>query len=128
MLKYVMNTYHPDLLMAGFPTTDEFSHQFLGLVTRTLPNGAANPAYDDMEVNGTPDGRVVQREAFIRSAYQGAEATLATARELAGGNPTTSTPSDRGFGPLSLAVDGTKPFVVLGLLSRPQTSNCRTAV
>jgi hypothetical protein len=54
MLTYVMNKYHPDLLMAGFPTTDEFQHQFLGLVTKTLPNGAPNPAYDDVENNGTP--------------------------------------------------------------------------
>ena len=37
MLKYVMNTYHPDLLLAGFPTTDEFQHQFLGLVSPKLP-------------------------------------------------------------------------------------------
>src|SRR6185312_17492904 len=28
-------------------------------------NGAPNPAYDDVESNGTPDGRVAQREAFI---------------------------------------------------------------
>src|SRR6478735_7569046 len=61
MLTYVMNTYHPDLLMAGFPTTDEFQHQFLGLVSPKLPNGANNPAYDDVESNGTPDGRVAQR-------------------------------------------------------------------
>ena len=30
MLKYVVRTYKPDLLMAGMPTTDEFQHQFLG--------------------------------------------------------------------------------------------------
>ena len=29
--------------MVGYPTTDEFQHQFLGLVTPTLPNGAAQP-------------------------------------------------------------------------------------
>ena len=70
MLEYVVKTYKPDLLMAGFPTTDEFQHQFLGLVTKTLPNGAANPAYDDIEVNGTPDGRVAQRAAYIQRAYR----------------------------------------------------------
>src|SRR3954468_16021506 len=128
MLKYVVEKYQPDLLMAGFPTTDEFSHQFLGLVTKTLPYGVPNPAYDDMEVNGTPDGRVAQREAFIRSAYQGADATLTIARQLAGGNPTTFVSSDHGFGPQFLAIDASKPLVDLGLLSRPQTSNCRTAV
>jgi 2',3'-cyclic-nucleotide 2'-phosphodiesterase (5'-nucleotidase family) len=126
MLTYVMNKYHPDLLMAGFPTTDEFQHQFLGLVTKTLPGGAPNPAYDDVESNGTPDGRVAQREAFIQAAYQGADATLTTARNLAGGNPTTFISSDHGFGPQFLAIDASKPLVNLGLLSKPQTSNCRT--
>ena len=32
MLEYVVNKYKPDLLLAGMPTTDEFQHQFLGLV------------------------------------------------------------------------------------------------
>ncbi len=43
MLKYVVKTYKPDLLLVGYPTTDEFQHQFLGLVTKTLPGGAAEP-------------------------------------------------------------------------------------
>ena len=30
MLEYVAETYQPDLLMVGMPTTDEFQHQFLG--------------------------------------------------------------------------------------------------
>ena len=33
MLEYVVETYDPDLLLAGMPTTDEFQHQFLGLVS-----------------------------------------------------------------------------------------------
>ena len=52
ILEYVMNTYHPDLLMTGVPTTDEFQHQFLGLVSPTLPNGDPNPAYDDVNLDG----------------------------------------------------------------------------
>ena len=128
MLKYVMNTYHPDLLLAGVPTTDEFQHQFLGLVSTKLPNGAANPAYDDVDLNGVPDGRVAQREAFIRTAYQEADETLTLARDLAGGNPVTFVSSDHGFAPQFLAIDASKPLVDLGLLSKPQTSNCRTAV
>ena len=128
MLQYVMNTYHPDLLLAGVPTTDEFQHQFLGLVSPKLPNGAANPAYDDVDLNGVPDGRVAQREAFIRTAYQEADETLTMARDLAGGNPVTFVSSDHGFAPQFLAIDASKPLVDLGLLSRPQTSNCRTAV
>ena len=36
-------TYKPDLLLVGYPITDEFQHQFLGLVTPTLPGGARQP-------------------------------------------------------------------------------------
>ena len=43
---------------SGMPTTDEFQHQFLGLVTRQLPNGDPNPAYDDVNLDGVKDGRV----------------------------------------------------------------------
>ena len=71
LIKYVLDKYKPDLAMVGYPGTDEIQHQFLGLVTKKLPNGANNPAYDDVEVNGTPDRRVKQREAFIREAYAG---------------------------------------------------------
>ena len=127
MLQYVVKTYKPDLLLAGYPTTDEFQHQFLGLVSPTLPGGAANPAYDDVEVNGTPDHRVAQREAFIRRAYQGADATLTLARSLMGRDPTTFVASDHGFAPQFLAIDASKVLVDLGLLSKPQTSNCRPA-
>jgi len=127
MLKYVVKTYKPDLLLAGFPTTDEFQHQFLGLVTKTLPGGAANPAYDDVNLDGIKDGRVHEREAFIRGAYEGADTALALARRLMGKDPTTFVASDHGFGPQFLAVDASKVLVDLGLLSRPQTSNCRLA-
>ena len=71
LIKYVLDKYQPDLALVGYPVTDEVQHQFLGLVTETLPNGAPNPAYDDVEVNGTPDGRVEEREAFIRRGLRG---------------------------------------------------------
>ncbi len=127
MLKYVVKKYKPDLLMAGYPTTDEFQHQFLGLVSPTLPNGAANPAYDDVDLNGVPDGRVSQRQAFIRQAYVGADATLTMARKLMGKDPTTFVASDHGFAPQFLAIDASKVLVDMGFLSKPQTSNCRLA-
>lgn len=125
MLKYVVDTYRPDLLLAGYPTTDEFQHQFLGLVSPTLPNGDANPAYDDVDLNGIPDGRVDAREGFLEAAYGGADATLTLARTLMGTNPTTFVSSDHGFAPQFLAVDASRVLVNLGLLSKPQTSNCR---
>jgi 2',3'-cyclic-nucleotide 2'-phosphodiesterase (5'-nucleotidase family) len=127
MLEYVAKKYRPDLLMVGMPTTDEFQHQFLGLVTKRLPNGQANPAYDDVDLNGVPDGRVAQRSAFIKQAYAESDRTLALARRLVGKDPTTFVASDHGFAPQFLAVDASKVLVDLGLLSKAQTSNCRLA-
>ncbi len=127
MLEYVVEKYDPDLLLAGMPTTDEFQHQFLGLVSPKLPNGAPNPAYDDVDLNGVKDGRVAAREAFIQTAYQEADEVLTRARELMGKDPTTFVASDHGFAPQFLAIDASKPLVDMGLLSRPQTSNCRPA-
>jgi 2',3'-cyclic-nucleotide 2'-phosphodiesterase (5'-nucleotidase family) len=127
LLRYILSTYKPDLALVGYPVTDEFQHQFLGLVTPTLPGGAPNPAYDDVQSNGTPDGRVVAREGFLRRAYQGADATLTLARSLMGRDPATFVSSDHGFAPQFLAIDASKVLVDLGLLSKPQTSNCRPA-
>ena len=127
MLEYVVEKYDPDLLLAGMPTTDEFQHQFLGLVSPKLPNGDANPAYDDVDLNGVKDGRVAAREGFIQTAYEEADEVLTRARELMGKDPTTFVASDHGFAPQFLAIDASKPLVDMGLLSRPQTSNCRPA-
>jgi 2',3'-cyclic-nucleotide 2'-phosphodiesterase (5'-nucleotidase family) len=128
LIKYVLDTYRPDLALVGYPVTDEFQHQFLGLVTRRLPNGARNPAYDDVQVDGTPDGRVREREAFIRRSYKGADATMRLAQKrLRDRDLTTFVSSDHGFAPQFAAIDASKVLVDLGLLSRPQTSNCRPA-
>ncbi len=127
LIKYIMEKYDPDLVLAGYPVTDEFSHQFMGLVTRWLPNGDPNPAYDDVQVNGTPDGRVAEREGFLRRVYQGADATLALIQSHMPDKTTTFVSSDHGFAPQFLAIDASKVLVDLGLLSRPQTSNCRPA-
>ena len=128
LIKYILDKYKPDLAMVGYPVTDEFQHQFLGLVTRKMPNGANNPAYDDIEVNGTPDGRVKEREAFIRRAYQGSDATMRLAQErLRDDDLTTFVSSDHGFAAQFAAIDASKVLVDMGLLSRPQTSNCRPA-
>ena len=127
LLRYLINTYHPDLALVGYPATDEIQHQFLGLVSPTLAKEAANPAYDDITLDGIPDGRVRQREAFIRRAYQGADATMRLAQRLLGKHTTTFVGSDHGFAPQFLAVDASKVLVDLGLLSKPQTANCRPA-
>ncbi|MBK8048134.1 MAG: alkaline phosphatase family protein [Anaerolineales bacterium] len=122
-----MRLYRPDLAMVGYPIADEFQHQFLGLITPVLPNGAPNPAYDDVQVNGTPDGRVARRTAFVKRAYTGADSTLDLVQELMPRNTSAFVASDHGFAPQFLAIDASKVLVDLGLLSKPQTSNCRPA-
>jgi 2',3'-cyclic-nucleotide 2'-phosphodiesterase (5'-nucleotidase family)/predicted AlkP superfamily phosphohydrolase/phosphomutase len=128
LIQYIVSTYKPDLAMVGYPGADEIQHQFLGLVTKRLPNGAKNPAYDDLEVNGTPDGRAKQRERFVRDAYRTADATMRVAQDaMSNRNLTTFVSSDHGFAPQFAAVDASKVLVDLGLLSTPQTANCRPA-
>ncbi len=128
LFKYVIAKYKPDLVMAGFPGTDEVQHQFLGLVTKKLPNGANNPAYDDIEVNGTPDHRVKQREAYVRDAYAASDKTMRLVQDaMRDKDLTTFVSSDHGFAPQFLAIDASKVLVDLGLLSQPQTGNCRPA-
>jgi 2',3'-cyclic-nucleotide 2'-phosphodiesterase (5'-nucleotidase family)/predicted AlkP superfamily phosphohydrolase/phosphomutase len=125
LIKYILDSYKPDLAMIGYPGTDEIQHQFLGLVTKKLPNGANNPAYDDIEVNGTPDHRVRQREAFIRDAYKGSDATMRLAQQhMHTSRLDTFVSADHGFAPQFLAIDASKPLVDLGLLSTVQTRNC----
>lgn len=127
LIEYILTRYEPDLLMLGYPVTDEFQHQFLGLISPTLPNGDPNPAYDDVQVNGTPDERVDERTAFIQRTYSGADSTLALAQSLMPSNVSTFVSSDHGFAPQFLAIDASRVLVDLGLLSQPQTSNCRPA-
>ena len=77
-MRYIVNELgvKPDLFLVGNPITDEFSHQFLGLLTKTDMDGRPNPYYDDLNADGTKDNRVAAREGFIRSAYHEADQTL----------------------------------------------------
>jgi 2',3'-cyclic-nucleotide 2'-phosphodiesterase (5'-nucleotidase family) len=129
LIRYVLDTYKPDVALVGFPGTDEVSHQFLGLVTKKLPNGANNPAYDDIEVNGTPDHRVKQREQYLEDVYAESDETMRLAQErMRDRDLTTFVSSDHGFAPQFAAIDASKVLVDLGLLSKPQTGNCRPAI
>ncbi len=128
-LRYILEELRvePDLLMLGNPVTDEFSHQFLGLVTPTV-NGAPNPFYDDVTADGTPDGRVDAREGFIRSAYEEADQTLALGRGLLGEDATVFASSDHGFAPAYYAVNAGLVLAQAGIVALEQTSNCRVPV
>ena len=127
MIRYILRKYRPDLVLVGYPGTDELSHQFLGLITPTLPNGIPNPAFDDVKVDGTRDGRVEARTEFIRRAYEGADATYELVRSLMPTRTASFIASDHGFAPQFLAIDASKVLVDLGLLSRSQTGNCAPA-
>jgi 2',3'-cyclic-nucleotide 2'-phosphodiesterase (5'-nucleotidase family)/predicted AlkP superfamily phosphohydrolase/phosphomutase len=118
---------NPDLLLVGAPTTDEFQHQFTGLVTRTDIDGNPNPYYDDLTNDDIPDGRVKIREGYIRSAYEEADNTLTLARSLVSGQETTFVSSDHGFAPQWYAVNVSKVLVDIGLQEREQSGNCRKA-
>jgi 2',3'-cyclic-nucleotide 2'-phosphodiesterase (5'-nucleotidase family) len=110
-LGYIFNTLgvRPDALFLGVPVTDEFSHQFMALVTRTDMDGRPNPYFDNVDGAGPRDGRLRIRKGYIRSAYIEANDTLALGRKLMGKKDTTVfASSDHGFAPQWLAVNARK--------------------
>ncbi len=128
-LEYIVETVQPDtdLLLVGGPVTDEFSHQFMGLVTPTDMDGDPNPYFDDLTNDNVPDGRVAVREGYIRSAYVEADETLALSRELMGEDATAFVSSDHGFAPQWYAVNAGKVLTDAGIQSPEVLSNCRAA-
>jgi 2',3'-cyclic-nucleotide 2'-phosphodiesterase (5'-nucleotidase family) len=129
VLNFILGTLQPDtdLALVGYPVTDEFSHQFMALVTPTDIDGAPNPYYDDLEGNGTPDGLIPTREGYIRSAYHEADAKLALTRAYMP-SATVFVSSDHGFAPQWLAVNAGKVLADAGIQTPEQISNCRAAV
>ncbi|MDQ4019635.1 MAG: 5'-nucleotidase C-terminal domain-containing protein [Actinomycetota bacterium] len=127
-MRYIVNELRvkPDLFLVGNPVTDEFSHQFMGLVTRTDIDGRPNPYFDDLNADGTKDNRVRAREGYIRAAYHEADATLRLARRLVR-NATTFVSSDHGFAPQWMAINAGKVIQDAGLATAESISNCRVA-
>jgi 2',3'-cyclic-nucleotide 2'-phosphodiesterase (5'-nucleotidase family) len=127
-VNYILGELQPntDVAFVGYPVTDEFSHQFMALVSPTDIDGEPNPYYDDLEGNGTPDGLVATREGYIESAYEEADAKLALVRSYLS-NATVFAGSDHGFAPQWLAVQAGKVLSDAGLQSPEQPSNCRAA-
>src|SRR5436309_7974085 len=76
VMEFILGTLQPDtdLALVGYPVTDEFSHQFMGLVTPTDMDGNPNPYFDDVEGDGVKDGLIAKREGYLRSAYHEADA------------------------------------------------------
>jgi 2',3'-cyclic-nucleotide 2'-phosphodiesterase (5'-nucleotidase family) len=135
VMEFILGTLQPDtdLALVGYPVTDEFSHQFMALYTPTDMEGDPNPYFDNVDGVGPPDGLVSVREGYVRSAYHEADAKLALARSLMGGNPTTFAGSDHGFAPQWFAVNANKVLnaaTVNGIslhASNANASNCSAA-
>jgi hypothetical protein len=81
--QYVIDTYQPDLLFAGTPVTDEFSHQFMARVT------PAYPGYDRASVD--------RFEGYLQQAYAGADSLLGFLIDATGGDTIVAVSSDHGF-------------------------------
>ncbi|HEX4747690.1 MAG TPA: alkaline phosphatase family protein [Gaiellaceae bacterium] len=135
-LEYIIDDLDvkPDLLLMGNPVTDEFQHQFMGLVTPTDMDGNANPYFDNVDGAGASDGRTAIREGYIRSAYEEADATLALGRELMGDDATVFASSDHGFAPQWYAVNVSKVLKDSGVVTSEQLNaagllqNCRVPI
>jgi 2',3'-cyclic-nucleotide 2'-phosphodiesterase (5'-nucleotidase family) len=125
---YVLTKLQPDtdVLLAGTDQTDEVSHQILGLLTPTAPDGSANPYYDRVAGSGPRDNRLTQREGYLRGAYHSADARLGLVRSILK-DPDILASSDHGFAPQWDAVDGPLVLKQLGLQDVEQTGNCRPA-
>ncbi len=121
ILKHLITTHKPDLLLLGIPLTDEFQHQFLALVTD------GSPVFDDADRDGKPDGRVHEREGFLRRAYQSADRTLGLAMKLMPQDTAVFVSSDHGFAATWKAVNASVVLQQAGLVDRPQPGNCRPA-
>jgi 2',3'-cyclic-nucleotide 2'-phosphodiesterase (5'-nucleotidase family) len=136
VLQYILGTLQPDTQVAlvGYPVTDEFSHQFMGLTTPTDMDGNPNPFYDDINADGTKDNRIAVRDGYIRSAYHEADAKLALARQFMGTSATVFAGSDHGFAAQWLAVNARKVLfdnqvngISLSASSASTASNCGAA-
>jgi 2',3'-cyclic-nucleotide 2'-phosphodiesterase (5'-nucleotidase family) len=130
VFRYVLGTLQPDtqVLLAGLDHTDEVSHQILGLLTPTAPDGSANPYFDRVAGTGPRDHRLVQRNGYLRGAYESADDRLGLVRSLIGSDSDVLASSDHGFAPQWLAIDAALPLVQLGLQATEQTGNCRATL
>ena len=128
VIRFVLGTLQPgtQVLLAGTDQTDEVSHQILGLLTPTAPDGTANPYYDRVAGTGPRDHRIAQRQAFLRGAYSSADGRLGVIRSYLRKADILAS-SDHGFAPQWDAIDAPLVLRNLGLQDVEQTGNCRPA-
>jgi 2',3'-cyclic-nucleotide 2'-phosphodiesterase (5'-nucleotidase family) len=127
VVRFVLGELQPDtdLAMVGYPVTDEFSHQFLGLITPTDLDGRPNPFFDNVDGEGPRDNRIGVRTRFIRSSYTGADAKLGLTRRLMPDDAVVMASSDHGFAAAWEAINAGKVLTDIGLQPSEQPGNCR---
>jgi 2',3'-cyclic-nucleotide 2'-phosphodiesterase (5'-nucleotidase family)/predicted AlkP superfamily phosphohydrolase/phosphomutase len=127
VVRFVLGELQPetDLAMVGFPVTDEFSHQFLGLLTPTDLDGRPNPFFDNVDGEGPRDNRIGVRTRYIRSSYRGADAKLGLTRRFMPDDAVVMASSDHGFAAAWEAVNAGKVLTDIGLQPTEQPGNCR---
>ena len=108
-------TYNPDVVMAGYPVTDEFSHQFLALTTPDYTG--PRPAYGDPAV----------AEGYLKQAYQQADTILGHLWELMGDNTVTFVGADHGFAPAYRSVNVNQVLQDAGLYNPADRGNSKAA-
>lgn len=104
--QYILNEYKPDVLFGGFPTTDEFSHQYLALATPGLP----------VSGNGDPN-RVPYYDNIIKTAYVAADRTLGQLRSLMPRDTAVFAGADHGFAATYKAINANQVLADAGLLT-----------
>ncbi|HZQ35620.1 MAG TPA: alkaline phosphatase family protein [Dehalococcoidia bacterium] len=100
--RHVIETYRPDILFAGAPVTDEFSHQFMAQVTPAFPgyDAAAAPRY----------------EGYLLAAYAGADSLLGQLVGLMPQDTIVALSADHGFGAAWRSINANLVLERAGLL------------
>ncbi len=129
VFRYVLGTLQPDteVLLAGTDQTDEVSHQILGLLTPTAPDGTREPVLRPGRRHrpaGPPAGRARGLPAR-RLLTRPTRGSASSARYCA--TPDILASSDHGFAPQWYAIDAPLVLKQLGLQDVEQTGNCRPA-
>ena len=79
--------YTPICSRSATRSTDEFSHQFMGLISPTDIDGDPNPYYDDLTNDNIPDGRTPRARATSARRTHEADETLASRTRADGRGP-----------------------------------------
>lgn len=113
--EYIIKTYSPDIVMAGYPVTDEFSHQFMALAT---------PSYTGPRFTNVDQASA---ENYIKSAYKQADEILGHLWDQLGGqsNVVTFVGADHGFAATWKAINANQVLQDAGLYDPVNKANSK---